>query len=313
MFCFAFLVVVRFLSPPPAVSPSFLPLFAAESETDRCLYRYVVGLPFAAQVFNDTTGQYATIPNDASEGDTCQGYANMGTCRPDGCPNYAIPMNISERVEQHFWLLAGSADAVEAREQVQAQVLNNPPLLFYGLPSAGAPTTVAPLGHGRALPESVHLLNLGVRVNTSGAPNLNDAHTDTDTDTPTTLVLRLQNVADAAAALDLSAVGLCGLLGDDAVLEERSLSTIWPLSGTGALSRWDWDTQTVERDDDSVDLNRLNRSPEYSSTNSSTSTSTTRRATSHRGGVKTHAAAHRQCDSTTLHLHKHDLRTYYVN
>lgn len=38
----------------------------------------------ACQVFNDTTGQYATIPNDASEGSTCQGYATMGTCRPDG-------------------------------------------------------------------------------------------------------------------------------------------------------------------------------------------------------------------------------------
>eukprot|EP00750_Incisomonas_marina_P028645 INCI6800.1.p1 GENE.INCI6800.1~~INCI6800.1.p1 ORF type:complete len:1386 (+),score=235.40 INCI6800.1:180-4337(+) len=268
----------------------------------------------ACQVFNDTTGQYATIPNDPSLGDTCQGYANMGTCRPDGCPDYAIPMNISERVETRFLLLAGAASDVAGREQVQAQVLNNPPLIFYGLASANDalaqaqsvnfPAKVAPLGDGRALPESVHLLNLGVRVNTSGAPNVDGSGGGSSYTTPQ-LVLRVQNIADATATLRFGGSGLCKLFGAGAEVEERSLSTIWPLSGKGALTRWPWDT-TVERSDDEVDLNRLNRAP-------SQNVHHAKKPKSKKHNASSSVFETSSCSRTVLELAKRDLRTFYVS
>ena len=256
----------------------------------------------ACQVFNDTTGQYATIPNDPSEGTSCEGYASMGTCRPDACPSYAIPMNISERVVTNFWVLTGPVSAVEQREQIQAQVLNNPPLLFYGLAGndsssfAEWPSTVAPLGDGNALPDSIHLLNLGVRVNTSGAPNA-----QAPPQKPM-LVLRVQNIANDTATLGMQDSGLCNLLGLTSTFEERSVSTIWPLSGEGALSRWTWNT--VERSDDTVDLNRLNQAP---------SSSGKRRSHDSAAAPSSTLSAELTCSSASLDLAKRDLRTFYVS
>ena len=48
----------------------------------------------ACQVFNDTSGQYASIPLDNSSGTTCSQYAWAGTCRADNCPNYDDYYNV---------------------------------------------------------------------------------------------------------------------------------------------------------------------------------------------------------------------------
>ena len=68
-----------------------------------------------SQVFNDTAGTYAVLPVDRSEGVNCSGWTNMGTCRADGCPAFAVPMNVSTRVAPVLWVLAGGADTADAR------------------------------------------------------------------------------------------------------------------------------------------------------------------------------------------------------
>ena len=99
----------------------------------------------ACQVFNDTSGQYANIRLDDSLGVNCSGWAAMGTCRPDACPAFSVPMNISTRVEPTLWLLAGDARTSDGMWRRLATELNNPPTLFF---AKHAPVREGRLGGG---------------------------------------------------------------------------------------------------------------------------------------------------------------------
>jgi hypothetical protein len=198
----------------------------------------------ACSVFNDTTGEYANIPEDTSEGTTCQSFAWMGTCRADGCPAFSIPMNISTRVEPEIWLLAGGVRSSQHRRHHLAQALNNPPLLLFS-GSRHHNRRFAPMGWG-ALPPSVHLLTLRPSSDSNVSGDLTSPHVPIPAPIGTsTLVLRLQHIdpsSHEAAVVDFRQSGLCGAVGSDSSIEERTLSTLFPLTGPGARPRWKWST-----------------------------------------------------------------------
>lgn len=183
-------------------------------------------------MYNDTTGQPANIPEDPSVGTTCSGYGGSGTCRADGCPAFSIPMNISNRIEPEMWILAGHVQSSAHRMHELSQALNNPPTLLFG--SASDVTAVyAPLGHDQSLPSKVHALTLRPQLLTPGGHASDDS----------SLVFRLQHI-DAASLkevhVDFKASGLCNIFGDDAIVEERTLTMNFPLSGPSSRPRWSW-------------------------------------------------------------------------
>lgn len=167
----------------------------------------------ACQVFNDTSGEYATIPNDVSAGTTCGSYKTMGTCRADGCPAYAIPMNISTRVKPVFWLVAGAESTSERLWRRMSQELNNQGTLLYGAGDYKSAKRVSPL-QGASLPPEVHLLTLQPRNNDMSK-----------------FILRLQHVFEAGPGVqpvdvDFKASGLCGLFGRGARVERTALNSL---------------------------------------------------------------------------------------
>lgn len=196
----------------------------------------------ACSVFNDTTGQYANLPEDTSEGTTCRSFAWMGTCRADGCPAFSIPMNISTRVEPEVWLLAGSVRTSDQRRHYLAQALNNPQLLLFS-GSRHHQHSFAPTSN-RALPPSVHLLTLRPRSDSNVSGDLTSPHVTVPPPTGTsTLVLRLQHItpsAHEATLVDFREAGICGAIGSESSIEERTLSTLFPLTGPSARPRWKW-------------------------------------------------------------------------
>eukprot|EP00466_Bigelowiella_natans_P018245 jgi/Bigna1/78050/fgenesh1_pg.52_\ len=185
----------------------------------------------ACQVFNDTTGSYATIPLDDSEGNTCTQFGWAGTCRADNCPSFAVPMNISTRVEPLMWFVAGKRSTCQGRWRQLSQLLNNRPSLLFSGKAHFDVKASAPMRRA-ALPLDVHLLTLQPRT----------------ADGMSQLVLRLQNIQEIAPAssaannasgsangpisIDFNKAGLCALLGKRARVSERALNSL-PLDKDG--------------------------------------------------------------------------------
>jgi hypothetical protein len=181
----------------------------------------------ACSVFNDTTGQYANIPNDTSWGTTCSRYDSMGTCRADGCPAFSIPMNISNRIEPEMWLLAGALPSQQQMHR-QSQALNNAPAILFSASPRPVPA-YAPLG-SLALPSQVHVLTLRPALLAPGRSTTADK-----------LVLRLQHL-DAKGkpeAVSFRASGLCRAFGKSNI-EERSLTLLHAVAPGGSGQRWNW-------------------------------------------------------------------------
>lgn len=168
----------------------------------------------ACQAFNDTSGQYANIPLDNSSGTSCSQYGWAGTCRADNCPEYAVPMNISTRVEPVHWLVVGARGSVDARWRQLSQILNNRPTLIVSGARAindSGHSWFAPLS---GLPRQVHVLSL---------------QTLADGD----ILLRLQNIYelgssvlgdDDSVSISFQATGLCNLFGESAEVRETLLN-----------------------------------------------------------------------------------------
>lgn len=221
-------------------------------------------------------------------------------------------MNISERISTRFWIVGSPVSAVESREQMLAQVLNNPPLLFYDI-SASAPSRVTPLGKGNEFPESAHLLSLELRLDTSNAALRSSSPSTASSAMGSKLVLRVQNIANESSHFSLTSTGMCNLFGEVAELEERSINTIWALSGKNALSRWNW--TAIEREDDNIDLNLMNRASISTTPFKSTGKHGRSKYSSNVTGNKqfSNKQVLTQCSGFNFDLKKHDLRTYYVS